>query len=207
MAVRIRGLNIWLYDLARGTLSLFTSKANDAETPVWTPDGKRIAYAETVANPERQITWKLADGSAGEEILAASDRHLHLGGWSPKGDALVAMATDTGNIWLLQMNNKRTLRPLIQTPYQLRAGTISPDGRWLAYRSQARAGYESDKWRLIVYDRTARRERVLTDTFDRKIWPARWNCKNSAGARLARSSWHRGRLAPKISWRRNRRCE
>src|SRR5208337_2937243 len=29
----------------------------------------------------------------------------------------------------------------------------SPDGKWLAWRSQARAGYESDKFRLMLYDR------------------------------------------------------
>ncbi len=71
---------------------------------MWTPDGKWIAYAvrssapATAINLARQIMWKLADGSVGEEMLATSDRHLHLGGWSPKGDALIAMATDTGNI-------------------------------------------------------------------------------------------------------------
>ena len=32
----------------------------------------------------------------------------------------------------------------------------SPDGRWLAWRSQARAGYESDKFRLMLYDRAAK---------------------------------------------------
>src|SRR6202000_1520524 len=32
----------------------------------------------------------------------------------------------------------------------------SPDGKYLAWRSQARAGYESDKFRLMLYDRTAR---------------------------------------------------
>ena len=31
----------------------------------------------------------------------------------------------------------------------------SPDGKYLAWRSQARAGYESDKFRLMVYDRAA----------------------------------------------------
>jgi serine/threonine-protein kinase len=167
LAVRIRGLDIWLYDLARGTLSRFISKGNDAETPVWTPDGKRIAYAETETNPERQIMWKLADGSAGEEIVAASDRHLHLGGWSPKGDALVAMATDTGNIWLLQMNDKRTLRPLLQTPYQLRAGTISPDGRWLAYAS-------NDTNRFEVYVQTfpdpGAKYQISTDGGTEPVW-------------------------------------
>ncbi len=39
------GQDIWLYQFGRGTLSRFTSKANDAETPIWTPDGKRVAYA------------------------------------------------------------------------------------------------------------------------------------------------------------------
>ena len=29
----------------------------------------------------------------------------------------------------------------------------SPDGKYIAWRSQARAGYESDKFRLVVYDR------------------------------------------------------
>jgi len=138
MAVRINGgsdpgQDIWLYQFARGTLSRFTSKANDAETPVWTADGKRVAFAMTTIDPARRILWKLADGSAGEEVLAGSDRHLHLGGWSPKGDALVAMATDTGNIWTLEMADKRTLRPFLQAPYQTRAATISPNGRWLAY--------------------------------------------------------------------------
>ncbi len=32
----------------------------------------------------------------------------------------------------------------------------SPDGKWLAWRSQARAGYESDKFRLMFYDRAAK---------------------------------------------------
>ncbi|HTF65956.1 MAG TPA: S9 family peptidase, partial [Edaphobacter sp.] len=30
----------------------------------------------------------------------------------------------------------------------------SPDGKWLAFRSQARAGYESDRFRLMVFDRS-----------------------------------------------------
>ena len=29
----------------------------------------------------------------------------------------------------------------------------SPDGKWLAFRSQARGGFESDKFRLMVFDR------------------------------------------------------
>jgi dipeptidyl aminopeptidase/acylaminoacyl peptidase len=43
----------------------------------------------------------------------------------------------------------------------------SPDGRWLAFQSQRRAGYESDRWRLMLYDRTARRARELLPNWDR----------------------------------------
>ena len=40
----------------------------------------------------------------------------------------------------------------------------SPDGKYLAWRSQARAGYESDKFRLMLYDRAAKTTKdVLKD--------------------------------------------
>ena len=43
----------------------------------------------------------------------------------------------------------------------------SPDGRWLLYASQARAGFESDRFRLMAYDRTAKRSKELTPGWDR----------------------------------------
>jgi dipeptidyl aminopeptidase/acylaminoacyl peptidase len=42
----------------------------------------------------------------------------------------------------------------------------SPDGKWLAWRSQARAGYESDKFRLMLYDRAVKTIKNLIPTFD-----------------------------------------
>ncbi|MGD0735104.1 MAG: S9 family peptidase [Terracidiphilus sp.] len=44
----------------------------------------------------------------------------------------------------------------------------SPDGKWLSWRSQARAGYESDKFRLMLYDRAAKTARNLLPNFD--LW-------------------------------------
>jgi tricorn protease-like protein len=42
----------------------------------------------------------------------------------------------------------------------------SPDGKYLAWRSEARAGYESDKFRLVVYDRTAKTIKNLLPKFE-----------------------------------------
>ena len=36
----------------------------------------------------------------------------------------------------------------------------SPDGKYIAYRAQARPGYESDRWRLMLDDRKTQRRRT-----------------------------------------------
>lgn len=51
----------------------------------------------------------------------------------------------------------------------------SPDGKYLAYRSQARAGYESDRWRLFVLERTTGKLTLPTDAIDRSIDSFTWS--------------------------------
>jgi len=50
----------------------------------------------------------------------------------------------------------------------------SPDGRYLAYRAQARAGFESDRWRLMLLDRSSGRLTPLTDGLDRSVGSFTW---------------------------------
>jgi dipeptidyl aminopeptidase/acylaminoacyl peptidase len=56
----------------------------------------------------------------------------------------------------------------------------SPDGKYLAWRSQARAGFEADKWQLLVQDRESGKTRDLTEKFDRWVGSFAWS-PNSAG--------------------------
>lgn len=53
--------------------------------------------------------------------------------------------------------------------------TYSPDGRYLAYRTQRIPGYESDLFRLAVYDRRTRTHRVLTETLRDWVEDAQWS--------------------------------
>jgi dipeptidyl aminopeptidase/acylaminoacyl peptidase len=50
----------------------------------------------------------------------------------------------------------------------------SPDGKYLTWRSQARAGFEADKWRLFVQDRQSGKTRDLTEKFDRSAGSFVW---------------------------------
>jgi dipeptidyl aminopeptidase/acylaminoacyl peptidase len=45
----------------------------------------------------------------------------------------------------------------------------SPDGSLVAWRSQQRAGYEADRWRLVVLDRRTGTKRTLTESLDRAV--------------------------------------
>ncbi len=51
----------------------------------------------------------------------------------------------------------------------------SPDGKFLAYRSQPRGGYESDKWRLIVLERASGKLTLPTDAVDRSVESFVWS--------------------------------
>jgi dipeptidyl aminopeptidase/acylaminoacyl peptidase len=50
----------------------------------------------------------------------------------------------------------------------------SPDGKYIAWRSQARAGFEADKWRLLVQDRQSGQTRDVTQNFDLSVESFTW---------------------------------
>jgi dipeptidyl aminopeptidase/acylaminoacyl peptidase len=50
----------------------------------------------------------------------------------------------------------------------------SPDGKYLAWRSEERAGYEADKFRLVLYDRAAKTIKDVLQNFDRSVEEFAW---------------------------------
>jgi dipeptidyl aminopeptidase/acylaminoacyl peptidase len=56
----------------------------------------------------------------------------------------------------------------------------SPDGKFIALASQSRAGFESDRWRLMLYDRSAKTMRELLPNWDRNADAYFWAPNSSA---------------------------
>jgi len=50
----------------------------------------------------------------------------------------------------------------------------SPDGKYIAYRAQFRAGYESDRWRLLLLERATGKVTNLTESLDRWVTGFAW---------------------------------
>jgi len=52
--------------------------------------------------------------------------------------------------------------------------SFSPDGRYIAYRAQSVPGFESDRWRLMLYDTKTGKTECLTEKFDRWVSEFDW---------------------------------
>ncbi|HEV2423894.1 MAG TPA: protein kinase [Terriglobia bacterium] len=136
MTIEGSAWNIWIYDIARATLSRFTFD-NDNRDPLWSPDGKHVAYT-SFRNGKYGIYWKLSDGSGQEEQLMSSQDWATATSFSPDGQELVYNdeSPETGmDIALLPLEGQRKSRPLIHSKFSEQFGSISPDGHWLAYQS------------------------------------------------------------------------
>jgi len=129
---------LWMYDLARGTLTPIGSSPGSSQAPVWTSDGARVIYRGTRAG-FRNIFWRSADGSGAEERLVTKpDVTQSPTSASPDGHWLVfsensAQEFDGVGIWKLRLDGDHTPTRVFQTPGGESDGQISPDGKWIAY--------------------------------------------------------------------------
>jgi eukaryotic-like serine/threonine-protein kinase len=144
VAIAEQESQVWMYDLSRDTLTRFAFEGNTNGNPVWTPDGKRIAFESNREGPQN-LFWQLADGSGGLERLTTSE-YLNVPiSWSPDGQllAFVEVTPTTGyDIWVLGPGDTSPgssqvgkAQPFLRTPFNESAPRFSPDGRWLAYVS------------------------------------------------------------------------
>lgn len=138
LAVGIQGAKpgVWLYDLARSSLTPLASSPL-VSFPTWTPDGKHVAFGWG-SNGPFNIFWIPADASGPPEALTTSDNMQFPNSWSPDGHMLAFTEADptTGwHIWMLRLEADRKPHPFQQTPSNEGGAKFSPDGRWLAYES------------------------------------------------------------------------
>ncbi len=129
------GINdIWTLDLARGVRTRLTFGPVANTYPVWSPDGKWVAYA-SLRSGVAGIYRKPADGSGVEEMLMSvpDGKGLMPSDWSPDGKTLIySTGFLTGNqiTWALPLDGER--KPHLVVEHAVN-GTLSPNGRWLAY--------------------------------------------------------------------------
>jgi Tol biopolymer transport system component/DNA-binding winged helix-turn-helix (wHTH) protein len=130
--------DIWIFDLVRGGKTRLTFDPADDLDCVWSPDGTRIAFTSDRAG-QRNIYWKLADGSGPEELLlGGKDGAQNVEGWSWDGKYLLYgydPDRTPQQLYVMPLTGDRKPVPFIKTQFPTQQGSFSPDDRWVAYRS------------------------------------------------------------------------
>ena len=83
-------------------------------------------------------------------------------------------ATSTNNDLFTVPVTGGTPKKITDNPASDSTPRYSPDGKYIAYLAQVRPGYESDRFRLMLYDRAAGQRRSLTENFDRWVGGFVW---------------------------------
>jgi len=86
-------------------------------------------------------------------------------------------ASSTNNdVWLVKLSGSEPARNITASNPAFDGNPkYSPDGRYIAYRMQKQPGYESDRFRLAIYQRATGESRVLTESFPNWVEDLAWS--------------------------------
>jgi dipeptidyl aminopeptidase/acylaminoacyl peptidase len=127
-------------------------------------DGKTVDLS-----PGDKVVPPFALGGSDDYTISPDSREVC---FAMNGDAVPAISTNN-DLYVIPVGGGM-LQKVTGNPGADNSPAYSPDGRYLAYRSQARAGYESDKWRLMVLERATGKLTTVTEAIDRSIESFIW---------------------------------
>jgi serine/threonine-protein kinase len=159
LAFEIEGVNhdLYTYDPDRDVTTKLTTDGV-SHAPVWTPDGKHIAFRSWKAGT-MTMWWMPSDRSGPEERLTMVGARQSAVDFSPDGRYLTftqmemggmgmeagemammgpggaGMETGGTGIWILPMRGDRTPQRFATSKFIQGSGRFSPDGKWVAYCS------------------------------------------------------------------------
>ena len=155
------GSNIWLLDRTRGVSERLSFDASWDSSPVWSPDGRHIAYAPGRGDSIAVIDIEARDADVTKLPLGERASPTD---WTPDGRFLIY--SNEGDLFALPREEGEPV-PLAETSFNERTGRISPDGRFLAYVSNETG--RDEVW-VTPFLSQGRRERVSPDGGELPLW-------------------------------------
>lgn len=130
--------DLWLLDLATGSRRRMTAGAGDNHSPLWSPDGATLTFASSRTGLQRMFRLRVRTGAVSGLPVGGDQRTP--GSWSPDGRRLAfhELRPDRlRDLWTWRDGAGEAAKPWLATGANERAPAFSPDGRWIAYVSDA----------------------------------------------------------------------
>jgi serine/threonine protein kinase/Tol biopolymer transport system component len=160
---------IAIVEFERGLVTMLTTNTNGSQAPVWSPDGRWIAYRAT-RKGFRNVWMKPVDGTGEERQLTHGESVQTPLSWSPDGKHLVyydaGSTSGAWDLWVVSVEDGKA-QPLVTAALRQSSAQWSPDGRWLAYVSDESG---RDEVYVIPFPPTGQRWRVSTEGGTEPVW-------------------------------------
>lgn len=155
---QLRTLDVFIRTGSQPAPTRLSLSTDIDESPVWSPDGLRIAWA----GQHRKVMMRGAGAVLAEQTIATFDTPVQVWDWSRDGKSLLIgrKSTDTGDdLWIQPPTEGAAAKPYAVMPFDQAFGVISPDGASIAYASN-----ESGQFDVYVdaFPKPAARTRVTT---------------------------------------------
>ncbi len=134
--------DVWVEDLQDGSLIRVTTDTGSDLFPVWSPDGRRLAYGSgSLANGRLSIIAADASAAPLELTCPGASPSCEPTDWSPDGRHLIVntrsgQAGTHGDVWSVPVVTGGSSEAILAGPFPEYDARISPDGLWLAYVSE-----------------------------------------------------------------------
>jgi eukaryotic-like serine/threonine-protein kinase len=133
--------DIWIYELVRGTSLRLTFDKRNETLPVWSPDGRFVAYARIERDGKAAVMEAPVAGGEAQELLRPGEDTVS--DWSSDGKYLLLrqgeMLMSPGDIWIAPAGKAAgagtKAHPLMVTPFAEYHAQFSPNDKWVSYVS------------------------------------------------------------------------
>ena len=130
--------DLWVFDLEGRPSIRLTFDGGDKASPLWSPDGQRIVYEGDGS------LYSVSAAGGGSPEPVGPQGHFHAHDWAPNGD-LIAAEISAERVGLVEFPTVPGSEPreIFRSPANDGvSAALSPDGRWLAYTSDATGSLE-----------------------------------------------------------------
>ena len=160
-----KNIDVWTYDINRNVLTRLTFEQTADRVPLWTPDGKQIAFSSNPDGGVYDSYIKNSDGSGQAELLYKSENTKALADFSSDGNYMLYSVIGFDNkssgfdIVILPKNGDKEPIKFLATNFGETYPRFSPNTKWIAYASDesgkeqvyiAPFGNSSGKWQISV---------------------------------------------------------
>ncbi len=135
--VYTRHERIWIYDLDLGTHRELPLATQWHHNPIWSFDGRHLAFSGQTAEDPRADIWVIADstGAVARRVASLPSSNSYPSEWLGDGTILFVTAPTNLDVYRIRLDGAAESTPVLSADWIETWPRVSPDGRWLAYVS------------------------------------------------------------------------